>query len=129
MKEERAVDFFKIDEASGIPIWLQVKNGLLHMILTNKFAAGDQLPTVRELAVILSINYNTVSKVYAELEREGFIVIHRGRGTFVADKKDTHTDASRELIVQQTDEFIHKMFEAGLSADEVLGIVSKRLRA
>ena len=59
-----------IDEDSGIPIWLQLRNRLIYLITSGHYAVGDKLPTVREMAVGLGINYNTVSKVYQDIERE-----------------------------------------------------------
>ncbi|MEI3231952.1 MAG: GntR family transcriptional regulator [Gordonibacter pamelaeae] len=75
-----------IDSDSGIPLWLQLRNRLIYLIASGRFKAGDKLPTVRELAVDLGINYNTVSKVYQDIERDGYIVSKRGKGTFVADQ-------------------------------------------
>ena len=72
-----------IDDDSGIPIWLQLRNRLIYLITSGYYATGDKLPTVREMAVDLGINYNTVSKVYQDIERDGYIVSKRGRGTFV----------------------------------------------
>ena len=58
-----------IDEDSGIPIWLQLRNRLIYLITSGAFAPGDKLPTMRQLAVDLGINYNTVSRVYQDIER------------------------------------------------------------
>ncbi len=75
-----------IDSDSGIPLWLQLRNRLIYLIASGRFKAGDKLPTVRELAVDLGVNYNTVSKVYQDIERDGYIVSKRGKGTFVAER-------------------------------------------
>ena len=66
-----------IDSDSGIPLWLQLRNRLIYLIASGRFQAGDKLPTVRELAVDLGINYNAVSKVYQDIERDGYIVSKR----------------------------------------------------
>ena len=63
-----------IDDDSGIPIWLQLRNRLIYLITSGFYDTGDKLPTVREMAVELGINYNTVSKVYQDIERDGYIV-------------------------------------------------------
>ena len=76
---------FHVDDASGVPVYLQLKEQVLHAIARGKLKPGDQLPTVRELAVDLTINPNTVNRAYAELEREGLLSSRRGRGTFVAE--------------------------------------------
>jgi GntR family transcriptional regulator len=63
----------------------------LHAISTGRLQRGDQLPTVREVAVELSINPNTVNRAYAELERDGTLISKRGRGTFVAEPGTSRT--------------------------------------
>ena len=69
-----------IDSDSGIPLWLQLRNRLIYLIASGRFKVGDKLPTVRELAVDLGVNYNTVSKVYQDIERDGYIGSRRSRG-------------------------------------------------
>jgi GntR family transcriptional regulator len=76
---------FQIDQKSGIPIYIQIMDQVKHLIATGALQAGEQLPTIRELAVNLTVNLHTVAHAYAELEREGFLTIQRGRGTFITD--------------------------------------------
>jgi GntR family transcriptional regulator len=72
-----------IDTRDKTPIYLQLERGLRAAMATSRLKPGDQLPTVRQLAVELSINANTVARVYAELERAGAIETRRGVGSFV----------------------------------------------
>jgi GntR family transcriptional regulator len=76
---------FQVDHKSGIPIYIQIMEQIKHLIATGALVPGQQLPTIRELAVNLTINLHTVAHAYAELEREGFLTIQRGRGTFITD--------------------------------------------
>lgn len=76
---------FQIDQKSSIPIYVQIMDQIKHHIATGVLKPGQQLPTIRELAVELTINLHTVAHAYAELEREGFLTIQRGRGTFISD--------------------------------------------
>lgn len=73
----------EINYTSGVPIYVQIKDGLKQAILTGSYPLGARLPTVRQLAVDLKINANTVNRAYAELEREGVLSSQQGRGTFV----------------------------------------------
>jgi GntR family transcriptional regulator len=73
-----------IDARDKTPIYAQLERGLRAAMATGRIRAGDQLPTVRQLAVELSINANTVARVYADLERAGAIETRRGVGSFVA---------------------------------------------
>src|SRR5439155_27074196 len=77
-----------IDAADRTPIYAQLDRGLRAAIATGRLQPGDQLPTVRQLAVELSINANTVARVYAELERDGVLETRRGVGSFVAATPD-----------------------------------------
>ena len=71
-------------ESSGVPIYVQLREQILRQLGAGALAAGDQMPTMREVAVALKIDLNTVRHTYDELERIGAIVLVRGRGSFVA---------------------------------------------
>lgn len=73
-----------IDSRDRTPIYAQLERGLRAAIATGRLVPGDQLPTVRQLAVDLQINANTVARVYAELERSGVIETRRGVGSFIS---------------------------------------------
>jgi GntR family transcriptional regulator len=114
---------FRIDEQSGIPVWIQVRRRLVYVIVSGQYKSGDQLPTVRELAVQLDINYNTVNKVYQDLERDGYIVTKRGRGTFVADAGMDKLLALDNKIELLADELVREGFDFGMTGDEIVGTV------
>ena len=78
------MDIVSIDPRDRTPLYAQLERGLRAAIATRRLAPGDQLPTVRQLAVTLRINANTVARVYSELERAGVIVTRRGVGSFIA---------------------------------------------
>jgi GntR family transcriptional regulator len=71
-------------ESTGVPIYVQLREQILRQLGTGVLAAGDQMPTMREVAVALKIDLNTVRHTYDELERIGAITLVRGRGSFVA---------------------------------------------
>ena len=75
----------KIDKRSGIPIYIQLGESIRLLIREGKLKPGDDLPTVRSLAVQLGINANTVARVYRELQTDGLLRLERGIGTFVAE--------------------------------------------
>src|SRR3954447_9799427 len=90
---------FSIDAGDRTPVYAQLERGILSAIASGRLAVGDQLPTVRQLAVELRINANTVAKVYTFLERAGILETRRGVGTFVAAR----THAPREEALRQTE--------------------------
>jgi GntR family transcriptional regulator len=78
------VAIVSVDPRDRTPIYAQLERALRAAIATGRLTTGDQLPTVRQLAVELSVNANTVARVYAELERAGILETRRGVGTFVS---------------------------------------------
>lgn len=126
MAEQDPLSEFELDYSSGLPVWVQLKNRISYLIATNKYSQGDQLPTVRKLAVDLDISYNTVNRAYMDLEREGFITTRKGRGTFVAAPPDgIAIDSGHvELVV---DDMIRTCRNSGMSTDDIIAIVKRRL--
>jgi len=118
---------FQVDENSGIPLWSQVRKRLIFLIVSGYYQPGDQLPTVRELAVQLDINYNTVNKVYQILEREGYVVTRRGRGTFVAELDDKTLLTLDNKVDLLADELVEQGFDFGMTGDEILRTVKNRI--
>ena len=118
-----------IDSDSGIPLWLQLRNRLIYLIASGRFKAGDKLPTVRELAVDLGVNYNTVSKVYQDIERDGYIVSKRGKGTFVVERGPAEAEAAKSEVDFLADEFIRQCRELGVPRQYIADLVAGRLAA
>src|ERR1700724_4770340 len=95
-----------LDLHSGVPVYRQIIDQVRGGMSAGTLAAGDQLPTVRQLAVDLAINPNTVLRAYRELELGGLLETHQGTGTFVANKKPEKNNAERERQLNQlTGEF------------------------
>jgi len=88
----------RVEPATGVPIYVQLREQLLHAIGDGALKPGDQMPTMRQVAVTLKVDLNTVRHAYDELERAGAIRLERGRGSFVADappKVDPPAKAAR----------------------------------
>lgn len=77
-----------IDPTSKVPIYVQVEEQIRSLIAAGQLRPGDQLPTIRELATELRVNYNTIARAYLDLDREGVISTQQGRGTFAAGVPD-----------------------------------------
>ncbi len=115
--------FVRIDPRDRTPIYAQLERGLRAAIATGTLGPGDQLPTVRQLAVELQVNANTVARVYAELERGGILETRRGVGSFVtATPKQAHPprEHDRRLRVFIT-RLLAEADASGLTLDDVLG--------
>ena len=88
-------DDFHLEGGSAMPVYAQLREQILHGIARGALAPGQQLPTVREMAVALRVNPNTVNRAYIELEREGVLHTFRGRGTFLAEPRGDADDGLR----------------------------------
>ena len=114
-----AGDLFQLDDASSIPVWLQLKNRFIYLITSGYYKPGDQLPTVRGLAADVEVNYNTVSKVYMSLEQDGYIQSKRRQGAFVldvSDKPGVSISSTAEIV---TSEYLKRCFELGMSLEDI----------
>jgi GntR family transcriptional regulator len=114
---------FHIDTKHPTPLYHQLERSIKFAIATGKLRIGEQLPTVRQLAVELKINANTVAKVYAELEKSGVLQTRRGVGTFVHDRpaEVTFNRRDRERHLRElTDHFIAETHSRGFSINEVI---------
>lgn len=92
---------FRLDLKSGVPYYKQVILQVEMAIVDGRLENGDQLPTVRSLAVALKINPNTVGRAYNELEIRGIVNTQQGTGTFISDKKIELTDIEKEKILSE----------------------------
>jgi GntR family transcriptional regulator len=111
-----------IDQRDPTPIYAQLERGLRAAIATSRLRPGDQLPTVRQLAVDLQVNANTVARVYAELERAGVIETKRGVGSFIsATPAQAHppSDHNRRLRAFAT-RVLADAETAGFTVDDVI---------
>jgi GntR family transcriptional regulator len=111
---------FRLDLKSGVPVYRQIIDQVHGARASGAINGGDQLPTVRQLAVDLSINPNTVVKAYRELELTGALTTHQGTGTFVTNTKLTQTDAERERKLDQlVAEFVARAGRDGFTVREL----------
>ncbi|MDE2483090.1 MAG: GntR family transcriptional regulator [bacterium] len=115
---------FRLDERSGVPVYLQLRDQILAAIARGALTQGDQLPTVRELAVELAVNPNTVNRAYAELERDGVLRSQRGRGTFVTGAASADLAPQRERIQRAAERFVAFARTLGFSPEEIHDIVA-----
>ena len=121
---------FHISATDRTPLYAQLERAIRFAIATERLRVGERLPTVRQLAVDLRINANTVAKVYTELERKGVLETRRGIGTFVRTRdlpvlRGRRTDRERELRLL-TDRFLSEATHLGFSLDEVLEYLAGR---
>ncbi len=118
---------FRLDSKSGVPIYRQIMDQIRHGIASGRLRPGEQLPTVRALAVELAVNPNTVIKAYSLLEQQGVVTSEQGSGTFVAEvPKGNLSVAEREAkLLSLCAEFLGQVAHYDFSADDVLRAIVK----
>jgi GntR family transcriptional regulator len=120
---------FHIDTADPMPIYAQLERAIRFAIATERLRVGEQLPTVRQLAVDLKINANTVAKVYGELERAGVVETRRGVGTFVRARDGSpilRTVRNERELREFVDRMIVEAHRHGVSLDDVIDYLMSR---
>jgi GntR family transcriptional regulator len=112
---------FSIDLHSGVPVYRQLIDQVRGGIASGSLTAGDQLPTVRQLAVDLAINPNTVMRAYRELELGGLLETHQGTGTFISNKKMEKKSAERDRQLSQlATDFAARAGAAGFTIEDLI---------
>jgi len=112
---------FALDLHTGVPVYRQLIDQVRAGIASGTLLAGKQLPTVRQLAVDLAINPNTVMRAYRELELGGLLETHQGTGTFIANKKVEKASVERERqLVQMASEFAARAGAAGFTVEDLI---------
>lgn len=118
---------FQLDFHSGIPIYIQLKNAIKMATVTGLYPPGSRLPTVRQLAVELKINPNTVSRVYSELEQEGILSTRQGRGSFVKDRPEAAEAGTTNRLEQLLDNLLAEAGQLGFTPAQVLKALENKL--
>ena len=117
----------QLDLKSGVPFYRQIIDQVKSAIATGVLGPGDRLPTVRQLAVDLSVNPNTVSRAYTELELTGLVETHMGSGTFVGQKKVEQDEVERRRVLDQIcQEFLSRASNYGFTLDDILENLNQR---
>ena len=112
---------FRLDLHSGVPVYRQIIDQVRGGVASGALAVGDQLPTVRQLAVDLAINPNTVVRAYRELELGGLLETHQGTGTFIsAQKIRGGNEARARQLARMAEDAVARAGAAGFSVEELI---------
>lgn len=116
-----------LDLKSGVPFYRQIIDQVKSAIATGRLGPGDRLPTVRQLAVELSINPNTVSRAYTELELTGLVETQMGSGTFVGQRRVEPDDVERRRLLEEIcQELLARASSHGFTLDDILDNLNQR---
>lgn len=127
MNARSKLDFrFHLDLHTGVPVYRQIVDQVRGGVASGALNPGDQLPTVRQLAVDLEVNPNTIVRAYRELEYDGLLETHQGTGTFISDQKIPRAgDERQRQLGQIVSDAIARAGAAGFTVQELL----ERMRA
>lgn len=118
-----------VNEQSGVPIYLQIVEGMKREILTGIFGPDDRLPSIRDLALDLKVNPNTIAKSYQELETLGVIYFRRGQGAFVAPRtEEDRMSEARQEIMKRFTEILDIAERMGLSREALRSLLEEGLK-
>lgn len=117
---------FRLDADSGVPVYRQIIDQVQGGLASGALASGNQLPTVRQVAVDLAINPNTVLRAYRELEIRGVLDTQQGTGTFISDRKVKQDEPERSRVLDQlVSEFVARVGAGGFTVRESIDRLSR----
>ena len=122
---------FEIDLTSHTPVYLEIRGQVKRAIATGELKPGDQLPTVRQLAADLRVNFNTVARAYRLLDEEGIISTQHGRGTYILDRlspKDGEKMRRKQLVLL-AEHFVTEAEKLGFTPAEVRKLVDEQIKS
>ncbi|MBW8348286.1 GntR family transcriptional regulator [Bacillus sp. IITD106] len=102
------------------PIYLQIADHIFQKIVREEIKPGDKLPSVREMAIQLGVNPNTIQRSYAEMERMGIVETKRGQGTFVIESESIVVELQQTMQKEIITQFVKSMEELGFSKEEMI---------
>jgi GntR family transcriptional regulator len=117
---------FRLDSSSGVPFYRQIIDQVLLAVADGRLRAGTQLPTVRQLAVDLSVNLNTVAKAYREMEIRGIVQTQQGTGTFIAARSAAKSRERRKALQDLVDRLIANGEALGIPMEDLVEALVER---
>ena len=119
----------EIDFRSGIPIYLQVVERIKEHLASGKLKPGDQLPTVRALAMELRVNFNTIARAYRIMDEAGIISTQQGRGTYILETPSPELVGSlrAKALEDMTRKYIEAAQRLGVGTDELMTSLNKQV--
>jgi GntR family transcriptional regulator len=121
----------QINFRDHVPIYIQLMEQIKHMIASGELQPGDQLPTVRQLAADLRVNFNTVARAYRLLDEESIISTQHGRGTFILElpSEEKSRELRRRSLARLTHVYLNEAHSLEFSPDDVLEVFEEKLQS
>ena len=117
---------FRLDSSTGVPFYRQIIDQVLLAVGDGRLRPGTQLPTVRQLAVDLSVNLNTIAKAYREMEIRGIVQTQQGTGTFIAARTGAKSREKRKALQELVDRLIANGEALGIPIEDLVDALAER---
>ncbi len=111
-----------------LPIYQQIIDRFCRSVVRGEIEQGERIPSIRDMALVLKVNHNTVQRVYQELERRGLIYSRRGTGYFVAEDENMIIGIQQEMADDSMQRFLIEMRELGFSDQQILDGIAKNMK-
>lgn len=121
-------DKIEVNFHSKEPLYYQIEEQIKFLITSGQVKPGDQLPTVRELADALEINFNTIARVYRRLDQQGFVSSQRGRGCYVLDRETPIEQERQQQFEQMAESFVRQSLDLGIDKESIRSEVLRLLK-
>ncbi len=115
-----------MDFNKNIPIYIQIEENIKLDIITNKYKPGEKIKSVREFALELKINPNTINRALLELEEQGLIITQRTSGKYITENKKIIEKEKNKLINKKIDEFMNDMKQLKIDKNEIIQIIKEK---
>ncbi|GAB4256936.1 GntR family transcriptional regulator [Thermincola ferriacetica] len=115
----------QLDFRSRVPVYEQLTEKIKELIIHKVLRNDEQLPSVRELALELTVNPNTIQKAYRELERQGYIYSIPGKGSFVKPREKLENSPQKEELMKQLQKIVAELVYLGVPIEEILEVIEK----
>ena len=116
---------FKLDYSDGKPIYEQIRDNLKQLIIDGILKTDEKIPSVRELAVTMAINPNTIQKAYKELEADGYVYTIRAKGVFVSPIENISVGKDLDKVFKNLEDVLNELHFLGVSKDKITQITDK----
>lgn len=119
---------WRVDFDSRYPIYRQIIAQFSRALVRGELRAGDRISSIRDLAVALKVNTNTIQRAYQEMERDGLIYSQRGTGYFIMDDKEITVRVRKTMLNQTLEQFIEEMRALGYNDSDIMSEVEKHIK-
>ena len=116
---------FRLDYSDGKPIYEQIKDNFKQLIIEGVLKTDDRIPSVRELAISMAINPNTIQKAYKELEFEGYVYSVRAKGVFVSKLENIASEKNTDKLYKNLEDAVKELYFLGENKDKLIETIKK----